>query len=136
MYDQRYPPTLELQRTVFDPADPISVIGFMGRDSTYGRGAIVIKGEKIPQELQDSATGKDNAWAIPEKALAMMKQNSALYILGDGLVYATGPDTQLAAMQKTFETEDGQETFPAIKLDDFTIYAEEKVEISLPETEA
>jgi hypothetical protein len=108
MYDTRYAPTLELSATINHSIDELKVIAFKGRDTTYGRKAVVLKGEETPTKQIQEGDYLKNTTAIPERVQSMVEQDGYfLYVLQPLYVRATGPDVFENVEEYTFETEYG-----------------------------
>lgn len=133
MYDTRYAPDLELKRTISHPIEQVKVVGFEGRDTTYGRDAVVLKGESVPKKQVRDGDHLKNTIAIPENVRNSMEEEKRfLYVLQSARVDAVGPDAIADTETYTFETDYGDVEFKALKLEDFTTFSRESVEVSLP----
>lgn len=124
MYDSRYVPTLELHTTISHPLESVRVVGFTGRDTTYGRNAVLLKASEIPTD--------DSAFGIPHDLGDYYDEAVGLYVLTDDAVLATGIGGVETSGRTTFDTADGPlEGYPVTKLE-FTEYDEDDVEITKP----
>ena len=115
-------PHLELQRTVSNPIDDTEVIGFIGRDSHFGRDAHIYKAGKIPKTasrvgLPGYRDGGPNS----------------VYILGNEKVYSIKGAAASCAPLHTFSDADwehGRVTVPALKWDYFETWERDEVEVT------
>jgi hypothetical protein len=140
MFDSRYTPTLELSRTISHPIEEFRTIGFQGRDTKYGRDAVVLKGSLIPRKtiaLEDGTAFE--VMGIPERAkIGMVERGDSLYVVEDEQkehVLAIHPDEVdwEDARVETFNTFYGEVDFTTIPVKDFQEYDWEDVSQSLPD---
>jgi hypothetical protein len=126
MYDSRYTPTLKLDRTISHPLEDVRVAGFTGRDTIYGRNAVILKAEEIPRREK----GGEEYTAILEPAYRLMEeQDHALYIYDDEEVLAAPAQAVEDVEPLTFETFVGEVQFQSLRVDGFHSYDREEVEI-------
>lgn len=121
MYDTRFPPRLELRYTISHPLEELRVIGFEGRDPVYGRDAVVVKRDAIPEH-----GGKAG---LPEDVVKLVEDDFALYIISDTDVLAGVPEL---GEPEEFDTFYGRIFFDTVETDSLTQFERDAVEVSLP----
>lgn len=82
---EAFTPSLQLRETLSHMADPARVIGFEGRDKTYGSDALSLKSDEIPSVRDAPAV---THYVVPEHIATRVEQTDVrLYILADNFVY-------------------------------------------------
>lgn len=132
MYDESIAPRLELKKTVSHPLEDVRVIGFEGRDTTYGRNAVVLKSEDVPTKQVEKDDYLKNTIAAPERVRQLMADDHFLYVLRPTRVDAVGPSILEDVDVYTFHTEYGDEQFAGLHYEDFTAYPRSRVKVGLP----
>jgi len=134
MYDTRYAPKLELDRVINHAMEDFRVIGFTGRDTIYGRNAVILKEEENPQDFvwDDDAEDEYVVLGLPERAVRLMRdENYALYILGDEIVMAAPAEAIVCAEPRVFETFWGDVELLALSMDTFIEYDRSEVRVGV-----
>jgi hypothetical protein len=120
-------PSLKLRKTVNDPFDPDVVFGFHGRDTTYGRKSVILKGDAQPPEADN-----DPYFYVPrDLATDIAADNLHVYILGDEVVYAI-EGTRFWDHQRPIDVDrdDDTETFSVVHASQFNTHDRDDVEVT------
>jgi hypothetical protein len=133
MYDSRYKPKLTLNKAINHPIDEFLVIGFMGRDTRYGRDAVVLKGEHVHQKFvrNDEQEEEYCVFAIPERAAKLMREGRCIYVYQDDMVWAGAFSLIEDAETHDFDTNffDGVVPFETIREDALQTYDGDEVSV-------
>lgn len=124
MTDTRYPPELELKKTLSHPLEQVRVAGFQARDTLYGQKAVVLKSREIPYDDEAGVFG------LFSEVEELINDGRVLHILGDNTVY-TAPTESLGMKTHTFETDLGEITCLGVPVEGLIEYERDEVEVSM-----